>query len=615
MEAGHKAAAAGGDAAVSNGAAPASTSSTSSFSRRGGRGGRSSFPSTTQCHELSSEEKASFSADWKQLEQEDLSSADYYFNSYAHFSIHEEMIKDTVRTGSYQRAIMDNEHLFRGKVVLDVGSGTGILSLFAARAGAKHVYGVECSEIVRIARKIAAANGLDDRVTFVEGKAEEITLPVDKVDIIISEWMGYFLLYESMLDTVIFCRDKWLAEDGLMFPDRAHLYLAAIEDADYKPRGSPAVGLLLRWLFLCQEEKVGYWDSVYGLDFSCVKKCIMEEPIVDTVDESAVATNSCCVLEIDLANCTAADLDFCAGYTLHLRRKDFLHAFVAWFDVVFSKCHKPVILNTSPHNRYTHWKQTVFYMEHVLVGEVGDTVKGMIAGEGAWFAADAADGTAAVSSDYLFKLVLIGDSGVGKSCLLLRFSDDTFTDSYITTIGVDFRFRTVDIDGKAVKLQIWDTAGQERFRTITSAYYRGADGIVLVYDVTEAESFAHVDEWLAEVNRYATENTVKILVGNKSEKDRDRVVATEDARRKAEDLGISFIETSAKESINVDLAFTTVAKELIARREAQAAAGGFQAPTGDTRQRLGGKLAWRRAGRVSAPHELFLLSSGKKLAA
>jgi len=91
--------------------------------------------------------------------------------------------------------------------------------------------------------------------------------------------------------------------------------------------------------------------------------------------------------------------------------------------------------------------------------------------------------------DYLFKLVLIGDSGVGKSCLLLRFADDNFTDSYISTIGVDFRFRTITIDKKTVKLQIWDTAGQERFRTITSAYYRGADGIIMVYDVTSSESF------------------------------------------------------------------------------------------------------------------------------
>lgn len=189
--------------------------------------------------------------------------------------------------------------------------------------------------------------------------------------------------------------------------------------------------------------------------------------------------------------------------------------------------------------------------------------------------------------DYLFKLVLIGDSGVGKSCLLLRFSDDAFTDSYITTIGVDFRFRTVNVGGKIVKLQIWDTAGQERFRTITSAYYRGADGIVLVYDITEQDSFVHVDEWLAEVNRYATENTVKILVGNKSEKDSDRAVDAEDARRKAEDLGISFIETSAKEAINVDLAFITVAQELIAIKEAQAAAGAPQSNTSEDRHRLG----------------------------
>eukprot|EP01083_Nonionella_stella_P151319 483325_1 len=124
--------------------------------------------------------------------------------------------------------------------------------------------------------------------------------------------------------------------------------------------------------------------------------------------------------------------------------------------------------------------------------------------------------------DYLFKTVLIGDSGVGKSCLLLRFADDSFTDSYISTIGVDFRFRTVSIDKKTVKLQIWDTAGQERFRTITSAYYRGAHGIIMVYDVTNPESFEHVEDWLTEVNRHASENTMKLLVGNKADMVEDK---------------------------------------------------------------------------------------------
>jgi small GTP-binding protein len=119
------------------------------------------------------------------------------------------------------------------------------------------------------------------------------------------------------------------------------------------------------------------------------------------------------------------------------------------------------------------------------------------------------------SSDYLFKVLLIGDSGVGKSCLLLRFSDDTYTDSFISTIGVDFKIRTVEIDGRTAKLQIWDTAGQERFRTITSSYYRGAHGIIVVYDVSDAESFSNVRTWLQEIEKYASDNVCRLLVGNK----------------------------------------------------------------------------------------------------
>jgi len=176
--------------------------------------------------------------------------------------------------------------------------------------------------------------------------------------------------------------------------------------------------------------------------------------------------------------------------------------------------------------------------------------------------------------DYLFKLVLIGDSGVGKSCLLLRFADDAFTESYISTIGVDFRFRTVKMDNKTVKLQIWDTAGQERFRTITSAYYRGADGIIMVYDTTSSDSFDHVNDWLKEVNRYASEGTCKLLVGNKCDRTADRAVTTEQAKEFADDLGVAFLETSAKTAKNVEEAFLTMAGELIKQREAKAAANG-----------------------------------------
>lgn len=175
--------------------------------------------------------------------------------------------------------------------------------------------------------------------------------------------------------------------------------------------------------------------------------------------------------------------------------------------------------------------------------------------------------------DYLFKLVLIGDSGVGKSCLLLRFADDAFTESYISTIGVDFRFRTVKIDQKTVKLQIWDTAGQERFRTITSAYYRGADGIIMVYDVTSQDSFDHVNDWLKEVNRYAAEGTCKLLVGNKSDRSSDRVVTAEQAKEFADDIGVPFLETSAKSAANVEEAFLTMAGELIKQKIARGANG------------------------------------------
>jgi Ras-related protein Rab-1A len=150
--------------------------------------------------------------------------------------------------------------------------------------------------------------------------------------------------------------------------------------------------------------------------------------------------------------------------------------------------------------------------------------------------------------------------------------DDAFTESYISTIGVDFRFRTVKIDKKTVKLQIWDTAGQERFRTITSAYYRGADGIIMVYDVTSMESFEHVNDWLKEVNRYAAEGTVKLLVGNKSDRTADKVVTEEQAKEFADELGIAFLETSAKSAKNVEEAFLTMAGELIRQRDARGTA-------------------------------------------
>ncbi|KAK4745236.1 hypothetical protein SAY87_011548 [Trapa incisa] len=185
----------------------------------------------------------------------------------------------------------------------------------------------------------------------------------------------------------------------------------------------------------------------------------------------------------------------------------------------------------------------------------------------------------ALCSDYLFKLLLIGDSGVGKSCLLLRFADDSYLESYISTIGVDFKIRTVEQDGKTIKLQIWDTAGQERFRTITSSYYRGAHGIIVVYDVTDQESFNNVKQWLSEIDRYASDNVNKLLVGNKCDLTAQKVVSYETAKAFADEIGIPFLETSAKNSTNVEQAFMAMTAAIKERMASQPAINNVRPPT------------------------------------
>ncbi|KAK6159666.1 hypothetical protein DH2020_003047 [Rehmannia glutinosa] len=164
--------------------------------------------------------------------------------------------------------------------------------------------------------------------------------------------------------------------------------------------------------------------------------------------------------------------------------------------------------------------------------------------------------------DYLFKIVLIGDSGVGKSNLLSRFTRNEFCLESKSTIGVEFATRTLQVEGRTVKAQIWDTAGQERYRAITSAYYRGALGAILVYDVTKPTTFENVSRWLKELRDHADSNIVIMLIGNKTDLKHLRAVATEDAQGFAEKEGLSFIETSALEATNVEKAFQTILSEI-----------------------------------------------------
>ncbi|CAG2175224.1 unnamed protein product [Oppiella nova] len=256
--------------------------------------------------------------------------------------------------------MIHNKHLFKNKVVLDIGCGTGILSMFAAKTGAAHVIGIECSGIVNLAEQVIKDNNLSHKITLIKGKVEEIELPAayPKVDIIISEWMGYCLFYESMLDTVIYARDKWLNPDGLLFPDRATLYITAIEDRQYK------------------DDKINWWDDVYGFDMSCIRKIAIAEPLVDVVDSKQVVTTNCLIKEVDLYTVTTADLIFKSNFHLSVRRDDYIQAFVTYFNIEFSKCHKRTGFSTSPECNYTHWKQTVFYIDDYLTVKRGEEING-----------------------------------------------------------------------------------------------------------------------------------------------------------------------------------------------------------------------------------------------
>ena len=270
------------------------------------------------------------------------------------------MLKDKVRTDSYRDFIYANKHLFAGKTVLDIGCGTGILSMFAAKAGAARVLAVDASDIIDKARENVIHAGLSSTITLIKGRVEEVTLPVDRVDIIVSEWMGYCLLYEAMLNSVLWARDRYLAPDGLLVPSSCNMWVAPVADGE--------------WIM----DNVGFWRDVYGFDMQAMQKGIWDDVrVLDWPKESLCGKPAGFKL-LDLYTVTEKDLTFTAKWKSELTSDiDALDGFLVWFDNFFAPTRQDntsveaqsvadewvkenkdrIAFTTGPFNEVTHWQQ------------------------------------------------------------------------------------------------------------------------------------------------------------------------------------------------------------------------------------------------------------------
>ncbi|KAI1821723.1 S-adenosyl-L-methionine-dependent methyltransferase [Xylaria intraflava] len=324
----------------------------------------------------------------KDGEDEKEDESKYYWESYAGVDIHETMLKDKVRTDAYRDFIYNNKHLFAGKTVLDIGCGTGILSMFCARAGASRVLAVDASDIIFKARENIFRAGLSDTITTLHGKMEEVVLPVDKVDIIVSEWMGYCLLFEAMLPSVLYARDKYLAPAGLMVPSHTNMWVAPVADSAWVSDNGEA-----------------FWADVYGFDMGAMAKGIYDEARVLHWPADKVCGAPSAFKMLDLYTVSTADLSFTAPYASRLTQDvDGIDGFLVWFDTFFSpaqpgenadhglpddavaaewarKNQDRVAFTTGPFGAETHWKQGLLLCDNradVRQMKKGDEARGEI---------------------------------------------------------------------------------------------------------------------------------------------------------------------------------------------------------------------------------------------
>ncbi|KAJ8751584.1 hypothetical protein K2173_016831 [Erythroxylum novogranatense] len=308
-----------------------------------------------------------------------------YFCTYAFLYHQKEMLSDRVRMDAYFNAIFQNKHHFHGKTVLDVGTGSGILALWSAQAGARKVYAVEATKMSEHARTLVKAHNFEDVVEVIEGSMEDIILP-EKVDVIISEWMGYFLLRESMFDSVIFARDRWLKPSGVMYPSHARMWMAPIRSGLGEKKKSDYVEAMDDWYGFMEDTK-----THYGVDMSILTKSFEEEQrkyylqtsLWQNLHPHQVIGTTAVVKEIDCLTATVNDIlevrsNFSSSVTLENSR---LCGFAGWFDVHFrgsgnDPARQAIELTTAPSiDNGTHWGQQVFFLHPPISITEGDELK------------------------------------------------------------------------------------------------------------------------------------------------------------------------------------------------------------------------------------------------
>ncbi|XP_038149287.1 protein arginine N-methyltransferase 2 isoform X1 [Cyprinodon tularosa] len=294
---------------------------------------------------------------------------DEYFGSYGTLRLHLEMLSDRSRTETYRQVIIRNSSSLRNKVVMDLGCGTGIISLFCAQlAQPSLVYAVEASSMAEHTRQLVKQNGYEEVVTVLQGRVEELELP-EQVDILVSEWMGNCLLFEFMVESVLLARDRWLKDGGVMWPSSAALTLVPCQADSY------------------YSEKMAFWERPYGLDFTPLQPLAQQEfftkpKFSHVVDPEDCLSAPCDVFHLNMYTVQVTELEEMKGeFHFCVTKPGIFHGFTAWFTVQFESLETggaTVELNTGPNSDPTHWKQTLFMLDEPIHVYAGDSIHGNI---------------------------------------------------------------------------------------------------------------------------------------------------------------------------------------------------------------------------------------------